>query len=242
MLNYIFKYYRLIIIIFGIPILLILDSPIGDYFLNNYGQETTTVLAFIAFISAYITGHQRVKDTLLIGMVVGLAGEYILSSLFGMYHYRFDNIPLWLAFGHGLLFALVFRLSRKYWIRKNRKVIQNILIGFSIIYSILWLLFMNDWFGFLCTVIFLSILFFAKKSRLFFLIMFTIVCYLEQIGVVVGCWYWPQTTFGIENGIPSGNPPSGISVFYFIFDAIALWVYLNILHPKLRKRYYIYNQ
>jgi len=37
--------------------------------------------------------------------------------------------------------------------------------------------------------------------------------------------------------LPSGNPPVGIAAFYFLFDAIVLFVYLNFLHPKVKQRY-----
>jgi len=67
--------------------------------------------------------------------------------------------------------------------------------------------------------------------------MFVVVCYIELIGTSTGCWYWPETAFGIFNWLPSGNPPSGIAVFYFLFDAIVFWVYLYLLHPTTRLRY-----
>lgn len=229
---------RLILVaLLGIPVLLLLDSPFGDDMFHGHGQDIATVLVFVSFVSAYIISHHRSKEILLIGMFVGLAGEFLLSRLLGMYHYRLDNIPMWLAFGHGLIFALVFRISRKKWIRSHQNFIQILLLLFIIIYSVFWLIWDNDWFGFLCSIVFLMILYTAKQSRLFFLIMFIIVCYIEVLGTATGCWYWPKTTFSLEHGISSGNPPVGIAVFYFLFDAVVLWVYLNILHPKLKQRY-----
>lgn len=228
---------RLIIVsLIGIPVFLMIDSAYGDNIFNMHGQAVANVLVFATFVAAYIISHRRAKSILLIGILVGLSGEYLFSKVLGMYHYRYENIPIWLAFGHGLLFALVFRLSRKEWIRKS-PMVEYILYSFVVIYSFTWLLWEQDWFGFLCSLIFLLVSLRVKKSRLFFLIMFVIVCYLEQVGTMTGSWYWPKSTFGLTGGLSSGNPPTGIAVFYFIFDAIVLWIYLNILYPKVKHRY-----
>ncbi|ATX81981.1 hypothetical protein Ga0123462_1117 [Mariprofundus ferrinatatus] len=232
------KNYRLIIMaLTGIPVLLMTDSQYGDKLLLGYGQEFATLLVFIAFTAAYRAYPLRIKHVMLIGMFVGMAGELFLSLGLGMYHYRLENVPLWLLFGHGLIFALVFRISHKPWIIKKTDVIQNTLLLLAAFYSTLWLIWANDWFGFLCAIAFMVILFSAKKSRLFFLIMFTVVCYIELIGTATGCWYWPETAFNVPAWPTSGNPPSGIAVFYFVFDAIVFWVYMHLLHPKTKLRY-----
>ena len=228
---------RTAIAFLGIPIFLIIDSSIGDSISGGHGQSIAVVLVLLAFVMAFRRRNRRIREIMLMGVVVGLSGEFFFSILLGMYHYRLDNIPLWLAFGHGLLFALVFRLTHEAWVREHREIITRVLLSFAIIYSLFWLYFANDWFGFLSTVAFLFILFTAKRSQLFFLIMFALVCYLEQIGTATGCWYWPDTLFGLDGWLPSGNPPVGIAVFYFIFDAIVLWGYLNILHQELKVRY-----
>ncbi|MDQ6993910.1 MAG: hypothetical protein Q9M31_10570 [Mariprofundus sp.] len=231
------KKYRLIILtLLGIPIFLLLDSHYGDQ-LFGYGQHLTTLLVLAAFMKAYVGSPQRVKHVMLIGVVVGMAGELFFSLLLGMYHYRLENVPLWVALAHGLIFALVFRLSHKSWVKQSEPLIQSCLLLFAAVYSLFWLLWANDWYGFLCSVAFMAILFTAKKSRLFFLIMFAVVCYIEQVGTATGCWYWPETLLGIESWLPSGNPPSGIAVFYFLFDAAVFWFYMYILHPKTKLRY-----
>jgi len=213
-----------------------LDSQYGDH-LFGYGQNIATVLVFIAFMKAYQSSPQRVKEVMLLGMFVGMGGEMFFSLLLGMYHYRLGNVPIWVIFAHGLIFALVYRLAHKKWIKKRQEAIQNLLLFLAISYSVFWLIWANDWYGFLTTVAFMLILFTAKKSRLFFLIMFAVVCYIEQVGTATGCWYWPETVLNVDSWLPSGNPPSGIAVFYFLFDAIVFWFYLHVLHPGTKQRY-----
>jgi len=223
-------------LLLGIPIFLMLDSQYGDAVFGD-GQAVATVLVFLVFVRAYYSATQRVRDVMLIGIVVGLAGEFLFSIVLGMYHYRLENIPLWLAFGHGLIFAWVFKVSRAGWLRARQKMMQQVLIAFALVYSVGWLIWANDWYGFVCTMVFMAILFTAKKSRLFFLIMFVVVCYIEQVGIATGCWYWPETAFHIVSWLPSGNPPSGIAVFYFLFDAVVFWIYLQLWHRQTKRRY-----
>ena len=223
-------------LLIGVPIYLFIDSPMGDDLFGN-GQYVTNFLVFLIFIRAYRHGAPRTKHVLLIGMFVGLVGEFLFSKIFGMYHYRFDNIPLWLAFGHGLIFAWVYKVSRNKNVLNHQKLIQTLLFLSGMVYSIVWYFLANDAFGLLTAVTFAAILFAIKKSRMFFLIMFIVVCYIEQVGVAAGCWYWPATVLGDMTWIPSGNPPSGVAVFYFLFDAVVFWIYIYVLHPKVRLRY-----
>jgi len=221
----------------GTALFLMIDSPMGDGWFAGHGQAVAVVLVGLAFAFSYWRSSRRAREIMLIGIVVGLTGEFILSMVLGMYHYRFHNIPLWLFFGHSLIFASVFRLSHHPYILAHQEVIKKWLFVFSVVYSVGWLVWANDVFGFLYSVVFFVILFFAKKSQLFFLIMFAIVAYLEQIGTATGTWYWPEIAFSKLAWLPSGNPPVGIAAFYFLFDFMVMAFYLNVLHPKVRDRY-----
>jgi len=232
------KNYRIIFIsLLGIPAFLLMDSPYGDRFLMGYGQEFATLTALLLFIAAYRRYPLRVKHAMLVGVFFGMFFEPLFSLGLGGYHYRFDNVPLWLLFGHGFIFALVYRISRKEWVMKREETIQATLLCFAVFYSIFWLIWANDWFGFVCTIAFMCFLFVAKSSRLFFLIMFAIVCYIEQIGTIIGCWYWPDTMLNMLSWLASGNPPSGVALFYFMFNAIAFWSYMNLRFPHTKLRY-----
>lgn len=221
----------------GTALFLLLDSPVGDGWFAGHGQAVAVVLVALAFIFSYKRSSKRAKQVMLIGIVVGLTGEYILSMVLGMYHYRYHNIPLWLFFGHSLIFASVFRLSHHPYILIRQTIIKRYLFMFAVLYSFVWLIWANDWFGFLYSLIFFVILYKAKKSQLFFLIMFFIVAYLEQIGTATATWYWPEIAFGKFEWLPSGNPPVGIAAFYFLFDFIVMGFYLNVLHPEVKERY-----
>ena len=48
--------------------------------------------------------------------------------------------------------------------------------------------------------------------------MYLLVAILEIGGTAFGCWKWPNIAFGMFKFLPSNNPPSGISLFYFLLD------------------------
>jgi hypothetical protein len=87
------------------------------------------------------------------------------------------------------------------------------------------LIFENDVFGFLMTLLIVFILRNRPRERLFYLSMYLTVAYLEIIGTNFLCWKWPNTAFDIFSFLPSANPPSGISFFYFGLDLGCLWLY-----------------
>jgi hypothetical protein len=220
-----------------IPLFLIIDSPFVDELMRGYSQWLANALVLIAFIIGYQRSSKRVRHILLIGIVVGMGGEILFSLVLGLYHYRLGNVPLWVALAHGLIFALVYRITHKPSFVHHSKNIQVGIVIFAVLYSVFWLIWQNDVYGFVCTVLFLAILSQAKRSRLFFLVMFVVVCYIEQVGTLVDCWWWPETISGIDFLPASGNPPTGISVFYFLFDWAVFMIYLHIFNRGIKVRY-----
>ena len=89
----------------------------------------------------------------------------------------------------------------------------------------IFLIFENDVFGFVMTIATLLVLRKKPRERLFYLTMYITVVVLELVGTYYKCWYWPTTAWGIFDFLPSYNPPSGISFFYFLLDLGTLWVY-----------------
>lgn|GEM_PF-388557 len=237
MLNVLKFFLSTYVSLIGIALLLLIDSPTGDGWFSGHGQAIVNILALLIFVIFYGRSRKRVRVIMLVGMLVGFSGELYFSLLLGMYHYRLDNVPLWVAFGHGLIYWLAFKLTHNSYIEAIRPRMERLLLAFAVLYSLLWLKIADDWFGFLCTIVFLMVLFTARKSRFFFLLMFAIVAYIELIGTATDCWYWPATTFGIDGWLPSGNPPSGIAVFYFLFDAEVLFIYLYLIYPRKRPRF-----
>jgi hypothetical protein len=135
-----------------------------------------------------------------------------------MYTYRLGNIPLYVPFGHAVLFARVFRFSKVSLVRKFHKSIEQFFGSIIILFASIYLLFFADVFGFVMTICVFLLLWKRPKDRLFFFTMYLLVAILEIGGTAFGCWKWPNIAFGIFEFLSSNNPPSGISLFYFLLD------------------------
>jgi len=215
-----------------LPILwlgLYLDSQL----LNQ--QWITNLLVLITFLWIYTQVSKQIKQLMLYGLIVALGGELLFSLVFGMYTYRLENLPLYVPLGHTIIYACVYYFVKEPTILKNRENIINFLYITMIIYSTAWLIFANDVFGFLCLVVILWIFKRRPQTKLFFLFMFFAIVYLELIGTYYQCWHWPETWFDKVPFVPSANPPSAISVFYFGFDAGCLWFYKKLQPHKWRR-------
>lgn len=190
------------------------------YFSENV-KEVQNILNFlmiIGFFIMYFRTVKRVQELMMYAVIIGFLGEYLFSKYLGMYTYRLGNIPLYVPFGHAVLFARVFRFSKVSLVRKYHKSIEQFFGSLIILFASIYLLFFGDVFGFVMTLFVFLLLWKRPKDRLFFYTMYLLVAILEIGGTAFGCWKWPNTAFGIFELLPSNNPPSGISLFYFLLD------------------------
>ena len=213
---------------------LFLDS---SYLASMYSnsQWLTNLLVIPVFIWTYLKTSKQVKQLMLFGLVLATVGEIVFSLLLGMYTYRLENLPLYIPFGHTIIYASVYYIVKEPLIQENKEGIIKLLYFSIIIYSSIWLIFASDLFGFLCMLVILWIFHRRPHTKLFFLIMYFMIVYLELLGTYYNCWHWPNTLFNFIDFIPSANPPSAISVFYFGFDAGCLWLYKRYFPNKWQR-------
>ena len=155
-----------------------------------------------------------------IGVVVfATIGEITGSLVWGVYHYRLHNLPLFIPPAHGLVYlsglALArtlpkraARLDRRARLRRlgdrradgpathgrRRRVRRAALVVF------LW----------------------RSRSRATYAGVFLVVAALELYGTSIGTWRWAPSLPGL--GIADGNPPSGVASGYVWFDVMAMLV------------------
>jgi len=209
----------------------------GIHFSERFpkSQWLLNIFAVITFVFLYQRAYPRNRKLMIYALFLGLAGEYFFSVYLGMYTYRLQNVPWYVPFGHAAVYGRVFLFSKHHLARKYHKEIENlftiIIIGLAIVY----LIYFFDVFGFVMTFFVFLLLWFRPKDRLYFYTMYLVVALLEIGGTAFGCWKWPATAFGVIDFLPSHNPPSGISLFYFLLD-IGCFVIYALLHPKTWKR------
>ena len=151
-------------------------------------------------------------------VILGFLGEYLFSIVLGMYTYRLENVPLYVPFGHAAVFGRVYVFSKASIVRKYHKEIEQFLYGLISLFALGYLYFFNDIFGLVMTLGIFVLLIKRPKDRMFFLTMYLVVAVLEIGGTAYSCWVWPDTAFGVFPMLKSHNPPSGISLFYFLLD------------------------
>jgi len=222
------RYWR----IYGIlPLLLLVGLYIDGVSFSAHvawSQWITNALVLAAYVWIYMHVSKQVQRLMVYGLIVATGGEVVFSLLLGMYTYRLDNVPIYIPFGHAVVYASIYYIVREPLIRHNHQSVERWLYIAMILYSVGWLLWANDLFGFVGSIVILWLFRKRPHIRLFFLVMFFAVALLEILGTQFGCWVWPSVWFDIFTWMPSANPPSGISVFYFGFDAGCLWIYKHI--------------
>lgn len=201
-----------------------------------HGQWLSNAAMVVTFVLMYRAAPTRLRGIMKYGVFIATAGELLFSLGFGMYEYRLANVPLYVPPGHSVIYAAVYYFVREPFVLKNRRLISSAMVLASVAYAAFWLVAHDDLYGALCTGLFLLLIARDADSRLFFLSMFVFVGFLEQAGTRLGCWYWHAHAFDRFAWLPSGNPPTGISVFYFAFDGLCLMAFLR-RRPDLKARY-----
>ena len=203
---------------------LFLDSVfLLPYF--SYGQEVATLILWIIFFVLLYYLPNRYKEKMIYAVLIGIAGEYLFSLGLNMYNYRLGNIPHYIPPGHAIIYITAVYFNKEKAVKLNKLIIEKIFLALIIIFSTYFLIFKNDVFGFLLTVLVIYTLRNKPKERMFYYSMYLIVAYLELVGTFYKCWEWPPYAFQFAKFLPSANPPSGISLFYFGLDLGCLWLY-----------------
>jgi hypothetical protein len=197
------------------------------YFSENVtnAQIWINILMLAGFFKMYFRSIPRVKELMIYAVILGFGGEYLFSRGLSMYTYRLENVPLYVPIGHAALYGRIFMFSKASMVRKHHKAIEQLFAIAIAIFATVYLVFFNDIFGFVMTVCVFLLLLKRPKDRLFFYAMYILVAILEIGGTAFGCWQWPNIGFEVFEFLPSNNPPSGISLFYFLLDIGCFFIY-----------------
>lgn len=147
--------------------------------------------------------------------------EYVFSPTLGVYVYRFENVPMYVPPGHGLVYLSAFALGHSAVLRRHLRaaVAAVLLVGGA--WSTYGLLVAGrpdalGAFWFACLVGFLL----WGPSRSVYVGAFAVVTYLELVGTHLRTWVWQPADPIL--GVSIGNPPSGAAGGYGWFDLAGL--------------------
>jgi hypothetical protein len=155
-----------------------------------------------------------------IGVVAfATVGEVTGSLVWGVYHYRLHNLPLFIPPAHGIVYLSGLALTRILPVRRLVAAAAAGSIGWGL--AGLTVLPRLDVAGAIGVPL-LCVFLWRSRARATYAAVFLVVGALELYGTSIGTWRWARTLPGL--GIPDGNPPSGVASGYVWFDVMALFV------------------
>ena len=154
-------------------------------------------------------------------MVVAAAtvGEVTGSLIWGVYHYRLDNLPLFVPPAHGLVYLTGIALAAS--LRRHTRALVVAAAVAAVAWGVAGLTVLPrlDVAGALGVPL-LCLFLWRSRARATYAGVFFAVAALELYGTAIGTWQWERALPG--SGIPDGNPPSGVASGYVWFDVTAL--------------------
>lgn len=206
-----------------ITLVLLLDSDGGIWLQRVLGLGTWLVLVGVLWRETRLVRVQTAVVVVFATMV-----EYTFSPLLEVYTYRFDNVPMYVPPGHGLVYLAALAIGRTAFVRAHLRActIAALLgVGLYAAYGV-FLADRTDALGAFWFVCLVGFLLFGPSQGLY-VGAAVVVTYLEIVGTHLGTWTWQaEDPTGI---VPIGNPPSGAAGGYGWFDLAALLIAPGII-------------
>jgi hypothetical protein len=194
--------------------LLAVDTRVG-----HGGQLALGAITWLVLLGALRPLAPIARAQALGVVVFATVGEVTGSLIWGVYHYRLHNLPLFIPPAHGLVYLSGLALTR--WAPARPLVAAAAVgsVGWGVAgLTVLPRLDVAGAFG----VPLLCVFLWRSRARATYAAVFLVVAALELYGTSIGTWRWARTLPGL--GIPDGNPPSGVASGYVWFDVMALLV------------------
>ena len=197
-----------------LAVLLAADTKVG-----YGGQLLLGALTWIVFLAALRPLAPLSRAQTLGVIAFATVGEVTGSLVWGVYHYRLHNLPLFIPPAHGVVYLSGLALTR---VVPARRLVAAAAIG-SIVWGIAGLTVLPrlDVAGAIGVPL-LCLYLWRSRARATYAGVFLVVGALELYGTSIGTWRWARTVPGL--GIADGNPPSGVASGYVWFDVMALFV------------------
>ncbi len=194
--------------------LLAVDTQVG-----YGGQLALGALTWIVLLAALRPLVPLARAQTLGVVCFATVGEVIGSLVWGVYHYRLHNLPLFIPPAHGVVYLSGIALTR---IVHPGRLVAAAAAG-SIAWGIAGLTVLPrlDVAGAIGVPL-LCVYLWRSRARATYAAVFLVVAALELYGTSIGTWRWARTVPGL--GIADGNPPSGVAAGYVWFDVMALLV------------------
>ena len=182
------------------------------FFTQHYfdGRQITNFLAVVYFFLFFAVSNSHLRKLMFAMVFLSYIGELIFCKLLGMYNYRTEFIPLYVPFGHAIVYASGYVFSETFWAIKHELQLRKFFAWFFTLLFLSVGLFRNDVFSLLFGIPFFLLLRRKKWQNLYYFIALCVI-FIELVGTFFQCWTWVPKTFDV---IPAANPPMGAVFFY----------------------------
>jgi hypothetical protein len=201
-----------------LPILLYADTRATT--LTQQHALGLLTFAFLFVATRFSPKAERRQVWLMVGIATCV--ELFLSLVWGLYQYRWGNVPLFVPPGHGLLYLFALKAARTPLITDHGRTIKHVALACATLWAVGGLTVAPLFFGWVDVfgAIFLPIFVVLMRTRraLVYAASFFIVVELELVGTGFGNWAWATAAPVIH--LPAGNPPSVIAGGYCVMDAL----------------------
>lgn len=210
------------------PPLLILDSRTTAVW-----QQALLGLATFGVLGLLATRVPReVAFQVAVCVAVATCFEIVGSLIWGLYHYRFHNLPLYVPAGHGLVYMFAIMSARTPLLQKHGRTACLVVLGVASGWAIAGLTVLVPLMhrvdvGGATLLPLLAWLLLRSRRATMFAAIFVAVTELELVGTHVGTWYWLPVAPFIH--VRQGNPPSAVAAGYGIIDGTVLVVSMALL-------------
>jgi len=182
-----------------------------------HGQLVLGGLTWVVLLAALRPLPALARAQALGVVVFATLGEVTGSLIWGVYHYRLHNLPLFIPPAHGVVYLSGLALASLVPARRLVVAAAVGAIGWGL--AGLTVLPRLDVAGAIGVPL-LCLFLWRSRSRAIYAGVFLVVGALELYGTSIGTWRWAAHLPGL--GIPDGNPPSGVASGYVWFDVMAL--------------------
>lgn len=206
---------------FGFTVFTILALGLDSVFFTQRffdARAITNIAAIGYFFLLFFSSEIYLRKLMLVMVFLSYIGELIFCKLLGMYDYRTELIPLYVPFGHAIVYASGYIFAHTQWAVKNEQLLRKF---FAVFFSVLFLavgVFLGDIFTLVFGLLFFALMKRKRWQNLYYFIALCVI-FIELVGTYFQCWTWIPKTFG---EIPAANPPVGAVFFYAGGDVLLL--------------------
>lgn len=211
---------------------------------SSTGRTPQLILGLLTFGVLAACAHRlgaAERWQTLICLPIATSFEIFGSLIWGGYHYRLHNIPLYVPPGHALVYVFGITAGTLPLVRQFRKRFAHLVLGLATAWTVAGVTVLPltghrlDLLGAALWPLFAWCILRSRRSTMFAAIWIATAT-LEIAGTLAGAWTWAAVT--PWSHLASGNPPSAIAAGYAVIDgsvALAASLLVPVL-AGLRRR------